>query len=342
MAEGLLPSPILVTGGAGFIGSHLVDSLISSGATVTVLDNFSTGSERNLAHLAADPHLRVIRESVIDRDAVERVVSEHPLVFHLAAAVGVRFIVDDPLGSVLTNVRGTEYVLAAAHRAGSRVLLASTSEIYGTSSAVPFREDGERVLGPTWVHRWSYSTAKAIDEHLAFAYADRGLQMSIVRYFNSYGPRIDERGYGSVIARLAGQALRGEPLTVHGDGKQTRCFTYVDDTVRGTVLAATRVEALAQVINLGSQREVTILALAEEIRRSLGTSSEVVLTPYESYYPPGFQDTRRRVPSVEKAIKLLGFQAEVDLASGLARTLEWCERNYVSRERANSKTDGLR
>lgn len=319
---------VLVTGGAGFIGSHLVDRLLSEGLAVTVFDNFLTGRAENLVQHHDSPHLRVVRGTVLDGSLVDGLVGEHELVFHLAAAAGVRYIVGDPLGSVLTNVRGAENVLAAAHHHGARVVLASTSEIYGRSAAVPFREDADRLLGPTWVHRWSYSTAKAIDEHLAFAYAEQGLRMSIVRYFNSYGPRIDESGYGSVIARFAGQALRGEPLTVHGEGTQTRCFTFVSDTVNGTLLAARRPEALGGVFNIGSTEEVPIRALAERVRRILGSRSSIAFVPYESDYPKGFQDTPRRVPDTTRAREMLGFEATVPLERGLEVTLAWCRQNY--------------
>ncbi len=319
---------VLVTGGAGFIGSHLVDRLLANGDRVTVLDNFSTGTEVNLARAIGHANARIVRASVMDAQVVDDLIRESELVFHLAAAVGVSHIVRDPLGAVLTNVRGTENVLASAHRHGVRVLLASTSEVYGRSDAVPFREDGLRVLGPTWIHRWSYSTAKAIDEHLAFAYAERGLRVSIVRYFNAYGPRIDEKGYGTVIARFATQALRNDPLTVHGDGLQTRCFTYVDDTVRGTLLAAERDEAIGRVFNIGSTREITILELAHLVRKLLGSSSPIHLVPYETYYPKGFQDTRRRVPDVTEARERLAFEALVPLEEGLPRTLAWCSDNY--------------
>jgi nucleoside-diphosphate-sugar epimerase len=323
-----LTARVLVTGGAGFIGSHLVDRLLDDGQTVTVLDNFSTGSERNLAAHAGDPNLHMVRGSVLDEALVDRLIADSPVVYHLAAAVGVRNIVEDPLGSLLTNVNGTERVLASAHRHRARILLASTSEVYGRSEKVPFREDGERILGPTSVHRWSYATAKALDEHLAFAYLDRGLRISIVRYFNSYGPRIHQSGYGSVIARFAWQALSGKPLTVHGDGGQTRCFTFVSDTVDGTVRAGTRDEAIGAVFNIGSQREVSIAELARQVRDNLHSKSEIALEPYERAYPKGFEDTRRRVPDVTKAREVLGFEAKVDLADGLGRTLQWCRENY--------------
>jgi UDP-glucose 4-epimerase len=317
-----------VTGGAGFVGSHLVDRLIELGHPVTVLDNFSTGSDRNLAGHRDDAAVRIVRGTVLDADLVDSVVSQHPVVFHLAAAVGVGNIVADPLAGITTNVHGTENVFAAAGRHQSRVLLASTSEVYGRSEKVPFREDGERVLGPTSVHRWSYSTSKALDEHIAFAYADRGVKMSVVRYFNSYGPRIDERGYGSVIARFAAQALGGQPITVHGDGKQTRTFTYVSDTVEGTIRAGTMPEAIGGVFNIGSDREISILELARMIKAALASPSEIVLEPYETHYPKGFEDTRRRVPDLSKAREALGYVAKVPLDVGLGRTLEWCRTTY--------------
>ena len=321
---------MLVTGGAGFIGSHLVDRLIAAGQRVTVLDDFSTGNPRNLAGLASQPRLEIRHGSVLDADLVDELIARHPLVFHLAAAVGVRYIVDDPVGSVLTNVRGTENVLASSARHGARLVLASTSEIYGRNTSVPFREDAERVLGPTWMHRWSYSTAKAIDEHLAFAYSDRGLAVSIVRYFNSYGPRIDERGYGSVVARFIAQALGGEAMTVHGDGQQTRCFTYVSDTVEGTLRAGTRPEALGKVFNIGADQEISVLGLAETIREIVGSPSPITLVPYESSFPRGFEDTRRRVPDVARARTEIGFAAAVPLTEGMRRTVEWCRANYAA------------
>ena len=321
---------VLVTGGAGFIGSHLVDRLVAEDHRVTVLDDFSTGNARNLGDLVGDPRLEIRHGSVLDADLVDSLIERNPLVFHLAAAVGVRYIVDDPLGSVLTNVRGTENVLASAARHGARLVLASTSEIYGRNTHVPFREDAERVLGPTWMHRWSYSTAKAIDEHLAFAYFDRGLAVSIVRYFNSYGPRIDERGYGSVVARFIAQALAGMAITVHGDGRQTRCFTYVSDTVEGTLRAGTRPEAPGKVFNIGAGQEISIVELAETVRELVGSASSIDLVPYESAYPHGFEDTRRRVPDVTKARVELGFSAAVTLRDGMRRTVEWCRANYAA------------
>lgn len=323
------PERVLVTGGAGFIGSHLVDRLRDDGSTVTVLDDLSTGRRENLArHDRGTPGFELAIGSVLDPTLVDDLVSRHDLVFHLAAAVGVRYIVQDPLKSLMTNVRGTENVLASAALHRRRVVLASSSEVYGKADRIPFREDDERVLGPTWVHRWSYSTAKALDEHLAFAYSERGLPIAVVRYFNSYGPRIDESGYGSVIARFASQALEGSPLTVHGDGLQTRCFTYVGDTVQGTLLAGRHPGAIGRVFNIGSTREVSILQLAELVRSCLRSTSPIELVPYEMHYPGRFQDTRRRVPDTTLARDVLGFEAVIPFEEGLDRTLTWCQEHY--------------
>jgi UDP-glucose 4-epimerase len=316
---------VLVTGGAGFIGSHLVEFLVDRGHEVTVLDALTTGKVDNLRDVA--DQTRLIRGSILDAELVDRCVARAELVFHLAAAVGVSHIVDDPLGSMIVNARGTEIVLAACLRRDRRVLLASTSEVYGHSTKVPMHEDDDRVLGPTSLHRWSYSTAKALDEHLAFAMAARGLRVSIVRYFNSYGPRLDPAGYGSVIANFLRQATQGEPITVHGDGAQTRCFTYVTDTVRGTARAGFSDAALGTVVNLGSTQETSMLELAQMVRDYVGSASEIRLTTYESYYGPGFADTRRRVPDVQRAREVLGWEPTVSLDEGLGLTYEWWKRN---------------
>ncbi len=317
---------VLVTGGAGYIGSHLVDLLLRNRHDVTVLDNLTTGKIANIQHSLDD--IRFINGTIMDGPLVEAEVERAQLVFHLAAAVGVRHIVDAPLEALLVNTRGTENVLAACFKYWTKVVLASTSEVYGKTAKVPMQEDDDRVLGPTTIHRWSYSTAKAIDEHLAFAYRAHGLPMAIVRYFNSYGPRLDPRGYGSVVANFIRQCETNEPVTVHGDGQQSRCFTYVDDTVRGTYLAGTTPEAEGSIINLGNDRETTILELAEMIRDVLGSSSEIRPTSYESYYGPGFEDTRRRVPDISRARDLLGWQPTVSLEEGLGRTLEWWKATY--------------
>lgn len=315
---------VLVTGGAGFIGSHLVDALCEQGHEVRVVDNLSTGKAVNLGHRFDE--IGFVNGSILEPELVEEQVEWSQLVFHLAAAVGVRHIVDAPLESLLVNTRGTEIVLEMCFRHWRKVVLASTSEVYGKTTKVPMQEDDGRVLGPTTVQRWSYSTAKAFDEHLAFAYAAQGLPAVVVRYFNSYGPRLDERGYGSVVANFIRQSLAGEPLTVHGDGSQSRCFTYIDDTVRGTIAAGVTPEAEGLVFNLGSTHETSIAELAEKIRDALGSDSEVVLTPYENYYGPGFEDTRRRVPDITRAREILDWEPEVSFDDGLGRTIEWWQK----------------
>jgi UDP-glucose 4-epimerase len=317
---------VLVTGGAGYLGSHLVDLLLEHGHGVTVLDNLSTGKIENVAHCL--DHIRFVNGTILDEALVDRLVEQADLVFHLAAAVGVKHIVDRPLESLLTNARGTEVVLAAAHRWWRKVVVASTSEVYGKTAKIPMVEDDDRVLGSTRVHRWGYSTAKALDEHLAFAYADLGLPVTAVRYFNSYGPRIDPRGYGTVVAAFMGQALSGQPLTVYGDGTQTRCFTYVDDTVRGTFLAGMTTGTEGTVVNLGNPNEISILELANRVRSLVGTDTPLQFVSYEERFGKAFEDTGRRVPDVTRAKDLLGWQPTVDLDEGLARTLEWWKQTY--------------
>jgi UDP-glucose 4-epimerase len=315
---------VLVTGGAGYLGSHLVDLLCDEGHDVRVLDDLSTGRLDNLRDRL--DCLEFTRGSILDADIVDREVANSELVFHLAAAVGVSKIVRDPLTSIMTNTRGTEHVFEACARRGAKVVLASTSEVYGKTAKVPMHEDDDRVLGPTNVRRWSYSTAKAVDEHLAFAYAEEGLKFAIVRYFNSYGPRIDEQGYGSVVANFIRQAFAGGPLTVHGDGLQTRCFTYADDTVRGTYLAGFVPAAEGTVINLGTTRETSIRELAELVREVSGRDVEIETVRYEAYYGPGFEDTRRRVPDNRRAKEVLGWTPTVELEDGLGRVVKWwCE-----------------
>jgi UDP-glucose 4-epimerase len=322
----------LVTGGAGYIGSNLVDALLARGDEVCVIDNLSTGSVGNIRHHLDNPRFRFVNDTILSTGSLERLVEEADLVFHLAAAVGVKYIVDDPIGTITTNVRGSENVLAMAYRYWKRVVVASTSEVYGKSQGGALREDDDRVLGPTTINRWAYSASKAIDEHFAYAYHRGGLPVSIVRYFNSYGPRVNEAGYGSVIANFIRQALVGDPMTVHGDGSQTRCFTFVGDTVRGTMLAGEKPEALGEAFNVGSHDEITILELAHMIRDLCDSSSEIVCIPYRDYYGHSYEDTLRRRPDTEKSASVLGFRAEVSLADGLQRTIDWCRANYSLRK----------
>lgn len=314
---------ILVTGGAGYVGSHLVDKLLSRGHQIVVLDDFSLGKMENIQHNLSNPSFQLVKGSIAEAATVAGVMEGCEMVYHLAARVGIKYIVDDPLRGILTNVVGTEMVLKEAYRQGIKVLFASTSEIYGKGQAVPFREDGDRVLGPTTVHRWSYSSAKAIDEHLALAYAREGLRLAIVRYFNSYGPRLDPIGYGSVIAKFITQCLTGRPITVHEDGNQSRSFTFVDDTIEGTILAATTPEGEGQVFNVGCGREVSILELAQIVKSLTGSASPIEHIRYRDYFGPNFEDIPRRVPDVEKARRVLGFEAKVPLEEGLKVTIAW-------------------
>lgn len=318
---------VLVTGGAGFIGSHLVDALLAGGHQVRVLDNLSTGSRENLAQHAASQDMQLIEGSVTDAAAVGRAVEGCSMVYHLAAAIGVRYVVDDPLAGIATNVRGTEEVLAAAANVRARVVLASSSEVYGKAISGgpwrPFQEDQDSVVGPTTVTRWWYALAKGLDEHLGFAYhRQKGLAVSAVRYFNVYGPRCRPGGYG-VIARFVTQALRGEPLSIFGDGTQSRSFTYVSDAVRATLLTGTRTEAIGEVFNVGSETEMSIADAAQLVLRLTGSNSTMVYADAQTVYGPHFEDTHRRVPNVSKADRLLGFRAAVDCADGITRTAQW-------------------
>jgi len=311
-----------VTGGAGYIGSHLVDALIAADLDVTVLDNLSTGKVGNIQHNLGHPRFRFVCDTLLNAPLVDRLVAEHDLVYHLAATVGVKYVVDDPLLCIVTNVRGTETVLESCYRHWRRVVVASSSEVYGKSEKVPLSEEDDSVLGPTAVGRWSYSLSKALDEHLAFAYHRQGLPVSVVRFFNSYGPRLDPRGYGSVVARFIGQALSGEPITVYDDGRQTRCLTYVTDTVRGTLLTVSLPQAEGKAFNIGSDRETSMLELAHLVRELAGARVDVVHVPYAQAFGPRFEETRRRVPDVRRARQVLGFETQVPLEEGLRRTIE--------------------
>lgn len=311
----------LVTGGAGYIGSHLVDRLVHLNHEVTVIDDLSTGNLTNLQAVHSD--IRFVEATILDADIVNTLVADTDVVFHLAAAVGVGHIIEQPLRSLVINTKGAENVIAACVKHDRKLLLASTSEIYGKTAKMPMSEDDDRVLGSTTIARWGYSTAKAIDEHLALAHAQHGLRMSIVRYFNSYGPRLDPRGYGSVVANLMRQAIDNEPLTVHGDGSQTRCFTYVDDTVEGTLRAALDLRGEGQIFNVGNDHETSIIDLATTIITMTGSSSAVQHVSYEQRFGKGFEDTKRRIPDVQRARAVLDFSAGVSLQDGLQRTLAW-------------------
>ena len=297
----------LVTGGAGFIGSYLVERLVARGDQVTVLDDLSTGRLSNLAGVLDHPAVRFEQRSVLDEAAVDDAAADADVVVHLAAAVGVRLIVEHPLDSFTSNIRGAENVLAAADRHGCRFLVTSSSEIYGRNPAVPLDEEADRILGVPTVARWAYSTAKAVDEILALAYhRERGLPATVVRLFNTVGPR-QRADYGMVVPTLVRQAIAGEPLTIHGDGRQTRCFCHVTDVVEALVALLDHPDSPGRVFNVGSEEEVAIRDLAERIVQRTGSSSPIVHQAYEEAFGPSFEDMRRRVPDTRRLRALTGW-----------------------------------
>jgi len=314
---------VLITGGAGFIGSHLSDMYISRGDEVFCIDDLSTGSFQNIAHLKGHPLFRYTIDSVHNQPVMAELVDQCDVVFHLAAAVGVKLIVESPVRTIETNVRGTEVVLAQANKKKKKVLVASTSEVYGLSSEVPFREDGNLVMGATTKGRWSYACSKAIDEFLALAYwREKKLPTVVVRLFNTVGPRQTGQ-YGMVIPTFVKQALSGRPLTVYGDGSQTRCFGYVGDVVGALVALMEREEAVGEVFNIGSSEEVSIMGLAERVKELTGSKSEIVTVPYDEAYEEGFEDMPRRVPDTSKVNRLTGFKPTVTLDEILQSVIEY-------------------
>jgi len=301
----------LITGGAGFIGSHLTEALLQRGDEVAVLDNLSTGALENLRN--SDEQIRLTQGSVLDPLLVDEMVEEADVVVHLAAAVGVRLIVEKPLRSFITNIKGTENVLEAAHRYRRKVFIASTSEIYGKSQGDAFKEDDDRLVGSNQISRWGYATSKAVDEVLAFAYArERDLPVVVARFFNTTGPR-QTGAYGMVLPRFAEQALHSRQLTVHGDGGQSRCFCHVADVVRAVLGLLDEPSAEGDVFNIGSTEEVTMMELAQRVIESSGSSAGVELVPYEIAYEEGFEDMRRRVPDISKIGSVVGWKPERDL-----------------------------
>jgi UDP-glucose 4-epimerase len=302
-----MSSRYLITGGAGFIGSHLAEALLARGDSVLALDNLSTGRLVNIEPILEHPRFRFVHGSVLDELAVDEAVHDADVVVHLAAAVGVKLVVEHPLRSFTTNIRGSEVVLDAATRYRRKILIASTSEIYGKAGG-PLTETTDRVIGTPSVARWAYSVAKSVDEILAFAYhKERGLPMVIARLFNTVGPR-QSPAYGMVMPRLVRQALAGEPLTVFGDGTQTRCFCHVADVVRALLALLDDPRAEGEVFNVGSTEEVSILALARRIIACAGSASPIHLVPYETAYEVGFEDMKRRVPDITRLRSLSGWR----------------------------------
>jgi UDP-glucose 4-epimerase len=303
----------LITGGAGFIGSHLADKLIERGDHVIVLDNLSTGRYANIEHLLGRPDFEFVLGSILNADLVDDLASRSDVIFHLAAAVGVELIVEKPLESIQTNVRGSETVMEKAHKYGTKVLVASTSEIYGKNTSDKLGEEDDRILGSPLKSRWSYSEAKALDEILAYTYwRQKGLETVIVRLFNTVGPR-QTGHYGMVIPRFVNQAIRGEAITVYGDGAQTRCFCYVGDVVDAMVAFIEHPEAYGRVFNIGGSEEISIKALADRVIELADSHSTVRFVDYDVAYEEGFEDMQRRVPDTTRARELIGFEPTVSL-----------------------------
>jgi UDP-glucose 4-epimerase len=310
----------LITGGAGFVGSHLAEALLARGDEVFVLDNLSTGSIENIEHLKREKRFHYAIESVMNEPVTAELVDRVDVVFHLAAAVGVRLIVESPVNTIETNVHGTETLLKLANKKKKKVMVASTSEVYGKSNSVPFREDGDLVLGPTSKGRWSYACSKAIDEFLALAYhKEKRLPVVVFRLFNTVGPRQTGR-YGMVIPNFVKAALAGRPLHVFGDGTQSRCFTYVSDVVDALIKLADQEAAVGQVFNIGNDREeVTIGDLARRVKERTRSAAEITLVPYDQAYEEGFEDMQRRVPDLGKIRGLIGYEPRVHLDEILDR-----------------------
>lgn len=314
---------ILLTGGAGFIGSHLCELLLSAGHRVVAIDDLSTGRVENINHLRPLPHFQFVRETVDNAQVLDRLTSQSDVVIHLAAAVGVQLIVDDPVRTIRTNINSTEAVLAAAHRYGCKALLASTSEVYGKGVRIPFREDDDRLMGPTTRSRWAYAESKAVDEFLGLAYHHQyGLPVVIMRFFNTVGPRQTGR-YGMVVPRFVRAALRNEPLNVYGDGTQSRCFADVADVTRAINQLINEPKAVGQVFNIGTTEEITIHSLAERVIALAGSASEIRAVPYDEAYGPGFEDMQRRVPAIEKLAHLIGYAPRYTLEDTLKRVIEY-------------------
>jgi len=313
----------LVTGGAGFIGSHLCERLLERGDEVFVIDNLSTGSFNNIRHLKDKKNFHLVITETTDRKVLEPIIAQCDVIYHLAAAVGVMKIIAEPIRTIETNVLGTHTILTLAAKYNKKILISSTSEVYGKANSIPFKENDDCVLGPTLKSRWSYACSKILDEFLAFAYyKEKGLPVVIVRLFNIVGPRQTGR-YGMVIPRFVKQALEGKPMTVFGDGKQSRCFLHVSEAVEALIKVTENEEAVGQVVNIGSTEETTIEELARKVKQITNSSSEIIYVPYDEAYETGFEDMKRRIPDITKANKLIGFKPTKDIDFIIKSIIEW-------------------
>jgi len=313
----------LVTGGAGFIGSHLCELLTSQGKFVVAIDDLSTGRVENIRHLLPLPNFQFVRETIMNAQVLDRLASQSETIVHLAAAVGVKLIIDDPVHTINTNILGTEAVLTTANRYACKVLIASTSEVYGKATKVPFCEEDDCLIGPTTHSRWAYAVSKQVDEFLGLAYQRQfGLPVVVMRFFNTIGPRQTGR-YGMVAPRFIRQALSGEPLTVYGDGEQSRCFADVSDVVGAVVRLAEHPGAVGQVFNIGGVEEITMRGLAERTIELTGSRSPIEYIPYDRAYAPGFEDMRRRVPGLQKISALIDYRPSFTLDETLRRVIAY-------------------
>ena len=329
---------VLITGGAGFIGSHLSEAYLNRGDEVFIIDDLSTGSFENSRHLKDQPRFHYSIDSVHNQPVAAELVDQCDVIFHLAAAVGVKLIVESPVRTIETNVHGTEVVLSLANKKKKKVLIASTSEVYGLSAQVPFKEDGNLVMGATTKGRWSYACSKAIDEFLALAYwREKKLPTIVVRLFNTVGPRQTGQ-YGMVIPTFVKQALADRPITVYGDGKQSRCFCFVGDVVGALVKLMDDDQAVGEVFNVGSNQEISIFELAKKVKEMTNSDSEIVLVPYDEAYEEGFEDMPRRIPDISKINKQIGFRAQKDLEGILQSVIAFHTGEH--REKSSSAAEG--
>lgn len=313
----------LITGGAGFIGSHLSEELLKRGEEVFVIDDLSTGSIENIEHLKSNPKFHYTIDTIKNEPLLAELVDRCDVVYHLAAAVGVKLIIESPVNTIETNIYGTELVLKCANKKKKKVMVASTSEVYGKNNNVPFKEDYDVVLGSTKNGRWSYACSKAIDEFLALAYwREKKLPVVVVRFFNTVGPRQTGR-YGMVIPNFVKQALLGHPITVYGDGKQSRSFTYVGDVVKGITELMDNPKAVGEVFNIGHGKEITISELADMVKKITNSKSEIVYIPYDKAYEEGFEDMHRRSPDIAKINKLIGYKPTMDIKEILEKVVEY-------------------